>query len=251
MGLPIFKRVKRWFASASPAMVCQWFRSAPRVGYMSALSPTTVRTKEPPSAQSPFAQRWCYLRRGDVHRLLRGHGSSVIAPADSFANPVWLFLPSALASSRKSSQVATSPCCHRDLPDVISVNLSSDAWSLATAVPRSAYTCYFLRVIGLPQQRRGSASRLNPRTRLLAEAFFEAADIPLCSGLRVCSSPRSFLPLRILPQGSRDFYIRAERALLPPHAPDMLAVRIQVIDGTRTFTLQDSQPCRLLPPVLR
>ena len=50
-----------------------------------------------------------------------------------------------------------------------------------------------------------------------------------------------------VPQGSRDFYIRAERASLPPHAPDMLAVRIQVIDGARTFTLQDSQPCRLLP----
>jgi hypothetical protein len=27
----------------------------------------------------------------------------------------------------------------------------------------------------------------------------------------------------------------------------MLAVRIQVIDGARTFTLQDPQPCRLLP----
>jgi hypothetical protein len=50
-----------------------------------------------------------------------------------------------------------------------------------------------------------------------------------------------------VPQGSRDFYIRAERASLPPHTPDMLAVRIQVIDGARTFTLQDSQPCRLLP----
>jgi hypothetical protein len=50
-----------------------------------------------------------------------------------------------------------------------------------------------------------------------------------------------------VPQGSRNFYIRAERASLPPHAPDMLAVRIQVIDGARTFTLQDSQPCRLLP----
>jgi len=37
---------------------------------------------------------------------------------------------------------------------------------------------------------------------------FEAADIPLCSGLRVCSSPRSFLPLHIVLQGSRDFYIR-------------------------------------------
>jgi hypothetical protein len=36
---------------------------------------------------------------------------------------------------------------------------------------------------------------------------------------------------------------------LPPHVPDMLAVRIQAIDGARTFTLQDSQPCRLLPPV--
>src|ERR1039457_5834368 len=50
----------------------------------------------------------------------------------------------------------------------------------------------------------------------------------------------------VLPQGSRDFYFRAERASLPLHAPDMLTVRIQVIDGTRTFTLLDSQPCRLL-----
>jgi len=94
--------------------------------------------------------------------------------------------------------------------------------------------------------------RLPATTReygLLAEAFFEAADISLCSSLRVCSPPRSFLPLRILPQGSQDSYIRAHRASLPPHVPDMLAVRIQAIDGARTFTLQDSQPCRLLPPV--
>ena len=75
---------------------------------------------------------------------------------------------------------------------------------------------------------------------------FEAADISLCSGLQVCSPSRSFLPLRILPQGSQGFYVRAERASLPPHAPDMLTVRIQVIDGTRTFTSLNSQPCRLL-----
>ena len=50
----------------------------------------------------------------------------------------------------------------------------------------------------------------------------------------------------ILLQGSRGFYVRAYRALLPPHAPDMLTVRIQVIDGTGTFTQSDSQPCRLL-----
>jgi hypothetical protein len=56
----------------------------------------------------------------------------------------------------------------------------------------------------------------------------------------------------ILPQGSRGFYVQAHRALLPPHAPDMLTVRIQAIDGTGTCTLLDSQPCRLLRfPVLR
>ena len=41
-----------------------------------------------------------------------------------------------------------------------------------------------------------------PANTTFRGAFFEAADISLCSGLRVCSPPRSFLPLRILPQGS-------------------------------------------------
>src|SRR5260370_36201918 len=53
-----------------------------------------------------------------------------------------------------------------------------------------------------------------------------------------------------IPQGSRGFYIRAYRASLPLHAPDMLSVRIQAIDGERTSTFLDLQPCRLLrvPP---
>src|SRR5262245_42968123 len=33
------------------------------------------------------------------------------------------------------------------------------------------------------------------------------------------------------------------------HASDMLAARIQAIDGTGTLAPQDSQPCRLLPSV--
>ena len=49
-----------------------------------------------------------------------------------------------LASFEESLQVATSPCCYRDYPDVISANLSSDAWSHAPAVP-------------LPLGRRGFA----------------------------------------------------------------------------------------------
>ena len=40
-----------------------------------------------------------------------------------------------------------------------------------------------------------------PRTRLFTDPYFEAAAIPLCSGLRVCLPPRSFLPLQVPPAG--------------------------------------------------
>src|SRR5262249_28363134 len=39
-------------------------------------------------------------------------------------------------------------------------------------------------------------------------------------------------------QGSQSFYIRAHHASLPLHASDMLAVRIQAIDGEGTYTPQ-------------
>jgi hypothetical protein len=84
------------------------------------------------------------------------------------------------------------------------------------------------------------------RERDFPRLVLEVADISLCSGLRVCSPPRSLLPLRIFPQGSRGFYIRAYRASLPPHAPDMLSARIQAIDRKRTSTFLDLQPCRPL-----
>jgi hypothetical protein len=153
-----------------------------------------------------------------------------------------------LASFGESLQVVTSPCCPRQLPDVISESLSLDAGSPTPAVPPCACTCFFHGVIGLPQQSVGRlpASILRTTSR---RAIFEDADIPLCSGPQVCSPPRSFLPLQILPQGSWDFYVRAERASLPPHAPDILTVRIQAIDGTGTCTLLVSRPCRLLHSV--
>jgi len=151
-----------------------------------------------------------------------------------------------LASFVESSQVATSPCCYRDYPDVISANLSLDAWSPTPTVPPSAFTCCFLGVIGLPKTLFRSASRWYPRTRFSRGLVLEVADISLCSGLQVCSPPRSLLPLRMFPQGSRGFYIRANRASLPLHAPDMLSVRIQAIDRKRTSTFLDLQPCRPL-----
>ena len=96
-----------------------------------------------------------------------------------------------LASVEESSQVATSPCCYRDYPDVISANLSPDAWSPTPTVPPSAFACFFLGVIGLPKTLFRSASRWYPRTRFFRGLIFEVADISLCSGLRVCSPPRS------------------------------------------------------------
>jgi len=79
--------------------------------------------------------------------------------------------------------------------------------------------------------------------------LFEAAAISLCSGLTVCSPHRSFPPLQLSPQGGRGFYVRAERASLPPHASELLSARLQAIGGTRTLTSQDSQHCRLLIPL--
>src|SRR5262249_13191091 len=53
------------------------------------------QTERPPSVQSPFAHLGCYLRWGDVIRLLEGHYSSVFARTGSSAAPVGLSPPSA------------------------------------------------------------------------------------------------------------------------------------------------------------
>ena len=129
--------------------VCSQLRFLSCVRIRSALSPTTALNMEPPSAQSPFAGGRRYRHPRDVYRLLRGRYSPVIAPTDSCVDPIRLSSPSAEASFEKSLQVATSPCCRRDPPDVISVNPSLVAWAHATAVPRSAHACCFLHVIGL------------------------------------------------------------------------------------------------------
>jgi hypothetical protein len=64
-------------------------------------------------------------------------------------------------------------------------------------------SCLFLPLCPRPSPTREWVGfPLHPRTRFFRGAFFEAADISLRSGLRVCSSPRSLLPLRMQPQGS-------------------------------------------------
>src|SRR6516162_7027871 len=171
--------------------------------------------------------------------------------------PLGSLLLRLLASFGESLQVGTSPCCPRQLPDVISNSLFLDAGSPTPAVHRVLAPVSSTVSSAFP---KGKVGRL-PAAILLETTscggIFEVADISLCSGLQVCSPPRSSLPLRILPQGSRGFYVRAVRGSLPPRASDMLTARRQAIGGTGTCTPLDCglvgcshPPCPLPgPPV--
>ena len=109
------------------------------------------RQRRPPSVQSLFAQLGCYLRWGDVVRLLGGHYPSVVARTGSCAAPVGLSPPSAFSLVGESLQVVTSPCCPRQLPDVIPRVCT---WML-DPIPRRYTVCSHLL---LPRCHRPSPS---------------------------------------------------------------------------------------------
>src|SRR5215813_10129119 len=197
------------------------------------------RPRRPPSVQSPFAQLGCYLRWGDVIRLLRGHYSSVVARTGSCAAPVGLSPPSAFGLVWR----VLAGCNQSLLPTAASRRYLQQSvlgcWIPYPGGTPCARACFFHGAIGLPQQKMGRLPAVPRLKRLRAGRIFEVADISLWSGLQVCSPPRSSLPLRILPQGSRGFYVRAERGSLPPRASDMLTARRQAIGGAGTLTLLD------------
>jgi hypothetical protein len=208
-----------WFACSLASWTCSW-------RYAGFIKPTAIRPRKPPSVLSPFAQLRCYLRWGDVNAI----SSEGVTPPSSLLRahvplPLGSLLLRHLASFEESWQVVRSPCCPRELPDVISESLSLDAGSRTPAVHRVLSPVSSTVSAAFPRQGWGRLPAYVPRITTSREPILEVADIPLCSGLQVCWPPRSFLPLRILPQSSRGFYIRAYRALLPPHAPDMLTVR--------------------------
>jgi hypothetical protein len=169
MGLPVLVRLKCWCTYASTSLVYpqllsplhaptlrQFYQAGSRVAFW-----------KPPNAQSPFAQMQHYPHWGGVASTSYGD----ITPRSLLVrthSPIPMALRYfGLSLDEKSLQVATSPCCHLDLPDVISANLSLDASSLAPAVSLIAFTCFFISVIGLPHGLIGSASRFIPRIRLL------------------------------------------------------------------------------------
>lgn len=123
-------------------------------------------------------------------------------------------------------QVAASPCWETALPDVISASLSLDAETHAPVERESAYTRFFL-----------SRQRPSLRDNRSADPQYSAQQLQSGKAFRDCSHfvmfrPPSLLAIPVaptaaaLPQGGHGVYVRAERALLPSHASNMLAVRI-------------------------
>ena len=110
---------------------------------------------EPPSVQSPFAHSRCYreLGRHDLSPertlLLRLSSYGLMRQSRRLSSP------SAIASCEESTQVATSPCCQRNLLDVI---LRIFPW-LPGPLPRRSHRVHapvdFPDVIGLPPEGMG------------------------------------------------------------------------------------------------
>src|SRR5262249_46506569 len=144
--------------------------------------------------------------------LLRAHAPVLNPPAASV-----------VPSDSGSMQVAVSPCWEKDLPDVISAHLSLRAWTPTPVAREVLLPVSSLTTSAFPSFGPGRRSTMSVQ-RLQHGALVEAAVIRSCSGPQVCSPPRSLLPLRHTPHGSRGLYVRASRGSLPPHAPDMLAV---------------------------
>jgi hypothetical protein len=151
------------------------------------------RPRRSPSVQSPFAQLGCYLRWGDVIRLLRGHYSSVFARTGSCAAPVGLSLPSAFWPRLESPcRLLPVPAAHGSFP-TLSPTVCS--WML-DPLPRRYTVCSHLflprchrpspkeKWVGFPQLSRlkrlraGGLSRLQIFRYVPASKFARPPDRP-------------------------------------------------------------------------
>ncbi len=126
-----------------------------------------------------------------------------------------------LASFEKSSQVATSPCCYRDSPDVI----LRIFLQMPEPLPRRFAECVCLV---LPQHSSAfPRDKSGRRPAVPREHDFPRICFRGCSYFFMFRPPRLLAP-QIVPtaanlQGGRGFYVRAERASLPSHASDILS----------------------------
>jgi hypothetical protein len=133
--------------------------------------------RRPPSVQSPFAQLGCYLRWGDVVRLLGEHYPSVIARTGSFAAPVGLSPPSVFTLVRRVLAGRNQSL----LPTAASRHYPRQSF-LGCWIPYPGGTTVCFRVL-LPRCHRpspresGSASRIYPANDDFSQDRFSRTQI--------------------------------------------------------------------------
>ena len=144
--------------------------------------------------------------------------------------------PLAKRSPVQSGQVAASPCWNQVLPDVISAHPSRRAWTPTPAArgvhaPVASPTTSAFPPLGQGRRPPDPCSDFSTVAISGPQSFrnVQARQCARRPGRSYRCAP---------PQGSRDFSVRASRGSLPPHAPDMLAVRIGQL------TAGDSHPIR-------
>jgi hypothetical protein len=135
------------------------------------------RPRRPPSVQSPFAQLGCYLRWGDVDRLLGGSYPSVVAHTGSCVAPVGLSPPSVFSLVWR----VLAGCYQSLLPTAASRRYFREpflgCWIPYPGGTPCALTCFFHGVIGLPQVINGSASRICPANDDFSQASLSRLQI--------------------------------------------------------------------------
>ena len=181
----------------------------------------------PPRRALPLLPRSCELMR-QTSSLLRN-------------SCIHTYLP-------RSLQVAANPCWQLVLPDVISASLSQDAGAIDPVGWQGASACFFPSLVGLPQvPPMGRLPRIAPQ-RDFVRRVLRDRRYSLRSGLLVCSPPSSPLPLRRSSPRRAAVTFTPEQKICtvsstgigPTSRPN------QAIDGKRTSTFLDSQPCRPL-----
>src|SRR5215467_5010589 len=141
------------------------------------IKPAAIRPRRPPSAQSLFAQLGCYLRWGDVVRLLGGHYPSVFAHTGSFAAPIGLSPPSAFGLVWR----VLAGCNQSLLPMAASRRYLRQSvlgcWIPYPGGTPCARACFFHGVIGLSQQKMGRLPAVIPLETTSCEGGFSRLQI--------------------------------------------------------------------------
>jgi hypothetical protein len=160
-------------------------------------------------------------------RLFRGRYPSFLALTDSCADPVTSPRLWPQPGSRSLCRLLSAPAANRTFSTLFCVSF------LGCLVPCHGGPIGCTSLLTSPMSSAFPLERTGWLPASFHERDFSWASFRDCRHFFMFRPP-SLLASQIaptamaMPLGGRGFYIRAERASLPPHAPDMLAVRCEL-----------------------